>query len=394
MINFFYLSNMEPSLDEEKEIFDINLDNTVYSIEISKTNKENVDSITFTVFNKNNISNMIYQKSFNLEQLIIISNIFKLCNNINDAFDIIKMTFKNNEIKLSKDDKLYLCISFKMPTGKYDEIKIGLEKTKAPDNVIIEKICKNLSEIQLKNKKLEDDIQLLKSENQKFKDQLNKQEEPQTLINIMEKKFAKSRYLLTKDLSSHLKEFGLKDDFKNEIINRFESKAKLVYDVKKDGDTLVGFMSKVFGRANIASFHALHGDDKYLSVQLAYLNGKLEFINNYFNFENNDLFTYGNYQVYEGDFCYTSFKAQNSKLYVKIEFDCLYVIFYEGENINFIIKIRDNFVNNPILYLDESNEKITKFFEDNSEDKVADLFNSSNTKEVNLTELQIYQIED
>ena len=389
---------MDSSLDngkgENKEIFDFKLENTVYSIEISKTNKETVDSITFTAFNKNYISNMIYQKSFNLEQLITISNIFKLCNNINDAFDIIKITFKNNEIKISKDDKIYLCISFKLPTGKYDEIKIGLEKTKAPDNVIIEKICQNLSEVQLKNKKLEDEIQLLKTENQKLKEQLNKQEEVPTLINIMEKKFAKSRYLLTKDLSTHLKEFGLKDDFKDEIINKFESKAKLVYDVKRDGDTLVGFMSKVFGRANIASFHALHGDDKYLSVQLAYLNGKLEFINNYFNFENNDLFTYGNYQVYEGDFCYTSFKAQNSKLYVKIEFDCIYVIFYENDSINFIIKIRDNFVNNLILYLDEPNEKITKFFEENSEDKVADLFNSSTSREVNLTELQIYQIED
>ena len=388
-------TSLDNAKEEEKEIFDINLENTVYSIEINKTNKENLDSITFTVFNKTNISYMIYQNSFNLGQLITISNIFKLCSNINDAFDIIKQTFKNNVIKLSKEDKLYLSISFKMPTGKYDEIKIGLEKTKASDNVIIERICQNLSEVQLKNKKLEDEIQLLKLENQKLKEQLNKEQDPQTLINIMEKKFAKSRYLLSKDLSSHLKEFGLKDDFKNEIADKFESsKAKLIYDVKKDGDTLVGFMSKVFGRSNIASFHALHGGDKYLSVQLAYLNGKLDFINNYFNFENNDLFTYGNYQVYDGDFCYTSFKAQNSKLYVKIEFDCLYVIFYENDNINFIIKIRDNFVNNPVLYLDEDNEKITKFFEENSEDKVADLFNSSRSCEVTVTELQIYQIED
>lgn len=105
----------------------------------------------------------------------------------------------------------------------------------------------------------------------------------------------------------------------------------------------------------------MHTDENYHSVQLAYLNGKLEFINNYFNFEDNDLFTYGNYQVYEGDYCFTSFKAQNSRLYAKIEFDCIYVIFYENDNINFIIKIRDNFVNNPVLYLDEDNDKISKF---------------------------------
>jgi hypothetical protein len=127
---------------------------------------------------------------------------------------------------------------------------------------------------------------------------------------------------------------------------------------------------------------------------LAYLNGKFEFINNYFNFDKTDLFTYGNYQVYEGEYCFTSFKAQNSRLFVKIESDCIFVIFYEGENINFIIKIRDNFINNPILYVDEGNEKINQFFENHSENQVGELFNTSRTTEVNLTELVVYQIGD
>ena len=380
--------------NSERGYFDITLEKEVYSIEIKKSNNEKVDTITFTVFNKNHISNSVYQNSFNLEQLIGFSEIFKLCGNINDAFNIILQTLKSNEIKLIKDDKIYLSISLKMPNSKNQYIKIGLEKVEAKDHDIIEIICKNLSDIQEKNKNLEEEVKLLRKENQKLNELLNKQEEPPTLIDVMAKKFTKSKYLLTKDLSHHLTEFGLKDDFKKEIIDRFESRATVIYDVKKDGDTLVGFMSKVFGRKNIASFHAFHGDEKYLSVQLAYLNGKLEFVNNYFNFEKNDLFTYGNYQVYDGDYCYTSFKAQNSRLYVKIEFDCLYVIFYEGDNVNFIIKVRDNFVNNPILYLDEDNEKISKFFEDNPEDKVPELFNSSRILEVNLTELVIYQIED
>lgn len=65
----------------------------------------------------------------------------------------------------------------------------------------------------------------------------------------------KSKYLLSKDLSDHLSEFGLKDDFKKEIQNRFElSKAKVIYDVKKDGDTLVGFMAKVFGKKILRHF--------------------------------------------------------------------------------------------------------------------------------------------
>mgnify|MGYP002625018289 FL=1 len=351
----------------------------------------------FKAFDKNHISCVDYHVSFNFEELCEISKIFKLCNNIDDALNIILETFKNKEVKISKGETIYLCF-FKLPTNNYNELKIPLEKTKIEDNKMIEKLCESLSQMQEKYKKLEEQVEDLKSENKKLTEILSQKEgKPisESMIDIMERKFMKSKYLLSKDLSDHLTEFGLKDDFKKEIKDKFElSKAKIIYDVKKDGDTLVTFMAKVFGKKNIATFHALHTDENYHSVQLAYLNGKLEFINNYFNFENNDLFTYGNYQVYEGDYCYTSFKAQNSKLYAKIEFDCIYVIFYENDNINFVIKIRDNFVNNPILYLDEDNDKISKFFEENSEDKVGELFNNSKVLDVHLTELLIYQIED
>ena len=387
----------ESSKAEKIENFDINSNYGIYTVEISKSQKDKNDCIHFKAFSKNHISSVVYQKSFNFDALLEISKVFKLCDTIDDALNIILETFKNKEVKISKDDTIYLCF-YKLPTNNFNELKIPLEKSKIEDSNMIEKLCESLSQIQEKYKKLEEEVENLKLENKNLTEQLSQKEGhpiSESLIDIMQKKFMKSKYLLSKDLSDHLSEFGLKDDFKKEIQNRFElSKAKIIYDVKKDGDTLVAFMAKVFGKKNISTFHALHTDENYHSVQLAYLNGKLEFINNYFNFEDNDLFTYGNYQVYEGDYCFTSFKAQNSRLYAKIEFDCIYVIFYENDNINFIIKIRDNFVNNPVLYLDEDNDKISKFFEENSEDKVGELFNNSKILDVYLTELVIYQIED
>lgn len=387
----------ESSKAKKIENFDINSDYGIYTVEISKSQKEKNDCIHFKAYSKNHISSAVYQKSFNFDALLEISKVFKLCDTIDDALNIILETFKNKEVKISKDDTIYLCF-YKLPTNNFNELKIPLDKSKIEDSCMIEKLCESLSQIQEKYKKLEEEVANLKLENKKLTEELSQKEGhpiSESLIEIMQRKFMKSQYLLSKDLSDHLSEFGLKDDFKKEIQNRFElSKAKVIYDVKKDGDTLVGFMAKVFGKKNIATFHALHTDENYHSVQLAYLNGKLEFINNYFNFEDNDLFTYGNYQVYEGDYCYTSFKAQNSRLYAKIEFDCIYVIFYENDNINFVIKIRDNFVNNPVLYLDEDNDKISKFFEENSEDKVGELFNNSKVLDVYLTELVIYQIED
>lgn len=210
----------------------------------------------------------------------------------------------------------------------------------------------------------------------------------------MSEKFCVSRYQLGKDFMRHLEDFGASEDYKKELYNKFNSKVKKIYDVKVDGDTLICFMTKVFGKKNIITFHSLSNDiEGYLNVQLAYLSGKFEFKNNYFNFENTELYTYGDYQTGENGYCYTSFKQQNSKLYAKIEFDCIYIIFYEHGEISFIAKIRENFVNNPVLYIDEDKTKLDEFFENNPEEKVVELFNESHTKELNLTDLEIYQIE-
>ena len=267
------------------ENFDINSDYGIYTVEISKSQKEKNDCIHFKAYSKNHISSAVYQKSFNFDALLEISKVFKLCDTIDDALNIILETFKNKEVKISKDDTIYLCF-YKLPTNNFNELKIPLDKSKIEDSCMIEKLCESLSQIQEKYKKLEEEVANLKLENKKLTEELSQKEGhpiSESLIEIMQRKFMKSQYLLSKDLSDHLSEFGLKDDFKKEIQNRFElSKAKVIYDVKKDGDTLVGFMAKVFGKKNIATFHALHTDENYHSVQLAYLNGKLEFINNYF----------------------------------------------------------------------------------------------------------------
>ena len=213
--------------------FEIKSNNSLYCIEITKTKNDKEEAIAFKSFDKNYVSNISYKNSFNLESLLKFSSIFKFCDTIDDALNIILQTFKTKEIKITKDENnIYLCIDFKLSDNNLDEIKIPLEKEKVQESDIIENICKNLSELKEKNRKLEEEIKQLKIENKNLVEQLNKSE-PCTLLDIMCKKFAKSKYILAKDLSSHLNEFGLKDAFKSEIEHKFEEKATLIYDVKK-----------------------------------------------------------------------------------------------------------------------------------------------------------------
>jgi hypothetical protein len=259
----------------------------------------------------------------------------------------------------------------------------------------LEKLSQKIDLLEEKNKILEKEINNLKLENEKLKSEKNdgkKNDEDKILFDVMSEIFYVSKYKLSKDFIKHLDQFGLSEDYRRELYKRFNSKIRKIYDVKTDGDTLLGFMAKVFGKKNIVTFHSLSIDDEYLNVQIAFLNGKFEFQNNYFNFDNTELYTYGDYENVDGDYSYTSFRSQNSKLYAKIEFDCIYIIFYEHGNINFVAKIRDNFANNPVLFIDDDKSKVDEFFENNSEDKVAELFNQYEPRELNVTDLAIYEM--
>ena len=263
-------------------------------------------------------------------------------------------------------------------------------------NTSLNQICDKITKLEEKSKHLEEEIEKLKKENEKLKAQQTSAgpitKGDKILFDVMSEIFYVSKYKLSKEFVRHIEQFGLSEDYQKELFRKFNSKIRKIYDVKTDGDTLVGFMTKVFGKKNIVTFHSLSIDNEIINVQIAFLNGKFEFVNNYFNFNNTELYTYGDYQNVDGDYAYTSFRSQNSKLYAKIEFDCIYIIFYEQGNINFIAKIRDNFVNNPVLFIDEDKTKLEEFFENNSEDKVAELFNQYEPRELNVTDLAIYEM--
>ena len=44
------------------------------------------------------------------------------------------------------------------------------------------------------------------------------------------------------------------------------------------------------------------------------------------------------------------------------------------------------------MFIDEDKTKLEEFFENNSEDKVAELFNEYQPRELNVTDLMIYEI--
>ena len=78
-----------------------------------------------------------------------------------------------------------------------------------------------------------------------------------SLLDIIAEKFSKQKDILEEDLGDHLCLFDMTDEYIDEIENKFKSKAELIFDMVKDGNSFLDFVTKVYGKS-IYSFISLY----------------------------------------------------------------------------------------------------------------------------------------
>ena len=235
------------------------------------------------------------------------------------------------------------------------------------------------------------DSRFEKEKNSKQKSNINISDfSGKTLFEMISEIFKVDKYTLAYQLLMLLDQIYLYYEvYKAEVFKNFNSKIKKIYDSKYDDDSLLVFITKIFGKKNIITYFTMNNKD-INNVQIIFLKGKYKYIDNYFHFTDGELYSYGNFQLPNSDrkYPYEFMRiANNSRMYTKIENDYIYIIFYAEEKIILIAKIRNNFLKNPILTLNAKKEVIEEFFRNNSEDKVSELFNKYETKEFKFNEI-------
>jgi len=95
-------------------------------------------------------------------------------------------------------------------------------------------------------------------------------------------------------------------------------------------------------------------------------------------------------------------KTSNSKFFFKIISDAVYIVLFIHQELRIILQIKDNFIKNPILYLDfhcihldEEYKMSEKYFEknlDNIKHLFEELYERHYRKYETVKELIIYQI--
>lgn len=369
--------------------FDVKIENKIYLMEISIKNNEKKEFIIFKAYEKESISKNIYINSFYIEQLLEMSKVFKICDNLNDIFEMIQQKFKDNEVKISLTDNLYINLEFLLPNKKIDKITFILLKTTLNEKEFIEKLYENLSNLQ---EKIEMKIQNIYSK-----------KKSKTLIDILENKFKKSKFVLLRDLYKNLESFDLEKEYLKEIGNKFQSKVKTIFNAKKDGDTIAKFISKVFGKKNLAGYCSFYYKSRFkkehvFGGQLAYFDGKFEFENNCLSFVKNDVFSYGTYRAFNSDSEFTFFRDNNAKLFIRMDKNCIYFIGSNQCDSGFknIIQINDFFLKNP-LFLENARVDSEEDFKNKKKEfyefyqkEIEDSF----IYKIYLKELKIYQIDN
>jgi len=238
--------------------------------------------------------------------------------------------------------------------------------------------------------------------------------EDDSFLSICSSKFNMSIPKLALGLAENINYWELYEDYQLEVINKFCKKTKIIFDSSKDSDTIINLLAKVYGKSNLVFYHSFtiynpespDNSESLQSKDLIFLNGKIELNNDKFDFKKNDVFVYGNYRHIEEDqYDFTSFRNQNTSIFIKNKGDIIYAVFYRDYSTSFdikaVIKIRNNFMTNKIVmsqnvYLEEE-IKDEKDLENKFLNKVEEWFENLDSKrkaDIDCNELIIYHIEE
>ena len=196
--------------------------------------------LTIEVIELSKIKGVYYLNNYSLEDLAKLSKGFKVCEDINEAFNMIGKILedKNAFIKESNENGILLVIKLFMPNGTTQEVNLPLNKKEKNNNLLNIELAEKVNQLEEENKNLKEKLNKLESMLEYLKEE------------IQNKKIIEELGLNTKIIENK-EELGF---IANRIINFDENlrkkkiKYNLLYRATRDGDNSISFHSRVDGR--------------------------------------------------------------------------------------------------------------------------------------------------
>ena len=205
-------------------------------------------SLSIYLCNINEITPFIYQKDYQLKDLIKISKVFKLCDNITEVISYINENFESNLVTLKEEniDSVNLYFKMTLPNKSEENFKFEISKINLKQNESFDILFKGLYNIKNENKKKDEEIEILKTEINNLKQQMNSmkiefekknKEISDQLFSLLNKKD-----ILKNKIFKNLIENAVKE--KREEIKNKNIEWKLIYKASRDGESVSDCHSK------------------------------------------------------------------------------------------------------------------------------------------------------
>ena len=198
-------------------------------------------NIIIEIYELEKIQGSYYFNEFTLDSLIKLSRGFKVCENINEAYDILEeiLEAKKSSINLKENNTAILIIEVALPGGRMQKAELILNKKEINKNILLEELVNKVNSLEKDNKKLKEEINELKQWKKKieklFEDEIKVKE-------LIEKTGIDSKIVdNANDLKFLINGLINNDKFLKEKNINFN----LLYRATRDGDNFNDFHSRV-----------------------------------------------------------------------------------------------------------------------------------------------------
>ena len=201
-----------------------------------------LSDIYLEIKEKERITDEIYVGNFSLDNLKNLSNAFSLCNNLDQAFNLIVSHCESKKITLNKNqNEMILNIKVEFLGLNIEEAKLILRKKEVKKDVLIEELVKRINLLEEKNKNLEKKQAEFEDLKNLFKDEIKLKKK------LKEIKFD-SKIIENKEDVNFIIDKIIKE-YPNTNIDTFQS--TLIHRATRDGDILNSINYRVEGKRKI-----------------------------------------------------------------------------------------------------------------------------------------------
>ena len=178
----------EPKFEKLTE-YNLLKDKDTYQVQTGK----NENQIIIKVSKVNELSDIFYQNIFTLEQFSKLDKSFRVYDEIKELYANLESFFKNGKVIINeiKNDSIALGIKIMSLTGEEKIVEILLNKKEAGQDSIVKQLCKKVNLLEIENKNLKEEINIIKNELNVIKNWKNENEENfKKLLKLKEEEIA------------------------------------------------------------------------------------------------------------------------------------------------------------------------------------------------------------